>query len=113
MYRVHWPPGLLVSCGSLALGAIALTAGLAAGHGPDDGHDRDDGNPRERHLFVWAGDQARRAPDFLTVVNFEEGAAEYGGVTTTEPVPGAGASGNEPHHVGLSRDGNILAAGGL
>ena len=113
MYRRQWSPGLLVSYGSLALGAVALTAGLAAGHDPDDRHDRDDGNPRERHLFVWAGDQARRAPDFLTVVNFDERSADYGRVITTEPLPGSGASGNEPHHVGLSHDGNILAAGGL
>ncbi len=67
----------------------------------------------EKVLFVWAGDQARQAADFLAVVDFDETSANYGKVTTTVPVPGAGASGNEPHHVGLSSDGRVLACGGL
>src|SRR5205807_8072571 len=37
----------------------------------------------------------------------------YGKVITTVPLPGPGATGNEPHHVGLSRDGKVLACGGL
>jgi selenium-binding protein 1 len=67
----------------------------------------------EKHLFVWAGDQARVSPDFLAVVDFDESSATYGTVTNTVPVPGPGASGNEPHHVGLSSDGRVLACGGL
>lgn len=67
----------------------------------------------ERHLFVWAGDQARKNPDFLMVANFDEKSPEYGKVITTVPLPGPGASGNEPHHVGLSSDGKVLACGGL
>ena len=71
-----------------------------------------DGSPA-RHLFVWAGDQARQAPDFLAVVDFDERSADYGKVVTTVPLPEPGAAGNEPHHVGLSRDGKVLACGGL
>lgn len=67
----------------------------------------------ERYLFVWAGDQARKAADFLAVVDFDEASASYGKVLNVTRVPGKGASGNEPHHVGLSRDGRTLAAGGL
>src|ERR1044072_320008 len=67
----------------------------------------------EKFLFVWAGDQARQAADFLAVVDFDEASANYGKVITTVPLPGAGASGNEPHHVGLSSDKKILACGGL
>lgn len=67
----------------------------------------------ERYLYVWAGDQARQAADFLAVVNFDEGSPDYGKVVTTVPLPGPGASANEPHHVGLSADGRILACGGL
>ncbi len=67
----------------------------------------------EKYLYVWAGDQARQAADFLAVVNFDEASANYGKVMTTIPVPGAGASGNEPHHVGLSSDKQVLACGGL
>ena len=67
----------------------------------------------EKYLFVWAGDQARKNPDFLAVVNFDENSANYGKVITTVPLTGAGATWNEPHHVGLSRDGRVLACGGL
>jgi selenium-binding protein 1 len=67
----------------------------------------------EKYLFVWAGDQARTAPDFLAVVDFDESSPHYGKVIKTVPLPGAGASGNEPHHVGLSNDGRVLACGGL
>jgi hypothetical protein len=89
----------------LVLGAIALTGMVSADH------DRD--GRSERYLFVWAGDQARRAPDFLTVVNFDARSPDYGRVITTEPLPARFGAGNEPHHVGLSSDGNLLAAGGL
>src|SRR5499426_4446738 len=67
----------------------------------------------EKFLFVWAGDQTRRQPDFLAVINFDEKSNDYGKVITTVPLPEPGASGNEPHHVGLSRDGKVLACGGL
>ncbi len=67
----------------------------------------------ERYLFVWAGDQARRNPDFLAVINFNEESSQYGKVITTVPLPEPGATGNEPHHVGLSADGRVLACGGL
>src|SRR5438094_164455 len=68
---------------------------------------------REKYLFVWAGDQSRSNPDFLAVVNFDERSPQYGAVIKTVPLPGQGAAGNEPHHVGLSSDGRVLAAGGL
>lgn len=67
----------------------------------------------EKYLFVWAGDQARKSPDFLAVVNFDESSANYGKVITSVPLTGTGATWNEPHHVGLSRDGRVLACGGL
>jgi hypothetical protein len=67
----------------------------------------------EKYLFVWAGDQARKNPDFLAVVNFDETSADYGKLITTVPLPAPGATWNEPHHVGLSNDGKVLACGGL
>jgi len=67
----------------------------------------------EKYLYVWAGDQARKASDFLAVVNFDQSSAEYGKVITTVPLPNPGNTGNEPHHVGLSEDGKTLACGGL
>jgi len=67
----------------------------------------------EKHLYVWAGDQGRKAADFLAVVNFDEASPGYGKLITTVPLPNPGDTGNEPHHVGLSADGRILACGGL
>ncbi len=65
------------------------------------------------YLFVCAGDQARSAPDFLAVVNFDEQSPSYGKVVATTPFPAGDASGNEPHHIGLSADGRTVACGGL
>jgi 56kDa selenium binding protein (SBP56) len=67
----------------------------------------------ERTLFVWAGDVFRQAPDFLAVVDFDEGSPTYGRVVGRVDLPAPGESGNEPHHVGLSADGRVLALGGL
>jgi hypothetical protein len=47
------------------------------------------------------------------VVDFDESSPNYGSVIATETIPGKGSSGNEPHHVGISRDGNTLAPGGM
>jgi len=43
-------------------------------------------NTPEKYLFVWAGDQARQALDFLAVVNFDESSPNYGRVITTVPL---------------------------
>ena len=94
---------LVVSASPLAIGSVTRTSGAKS-------HDDDD---REKYLFVWAGDQARARPDFLAVINFSEESRNYGKVITTVPLPGAGSTGNEPHHVGLSADGRVLACGGL
>jgi len=67
----------------------------------------------EEYLYIWAGDQARKAPDFLAVVDFNETSPTYGKVLGTAPLPDPGSTWNEPHHVGLSHDGNVLACGGL
>jgi selenium-binding protein 1 len=94
----------LVAASALLLGSAAFAA-----NDPDHSH----GPGRGRRLFVWAGDQARQAPDFLAVVDFDERSATYGKVLSTVPLPGPGEAGNEPHHVGLSADGRTLATGGL
>jgi hypothetical protein len=81
--------------------APGVTERLAAAH------------DRENTLLVWASDQAHVAPDFLAVVDFDRDSRHYGKILRTVPLEGAGAVGNEPHHVGLSRDGRTLALGGL
>jgi hypothetical protein len=68
---------------------------------------------KENTLLVWAGDQDHQAPDFVAVVDFDRHSPTYGKVLRTVPLSGASAVGNEPHHVGLSRDGKTLALGGL
>lgn len=66
-----------------------------------------------RYLFICAGDQARTAPDFLAVIDFDEKSSGYGKVVATAPVVGPNATGNEFHHIGLSADGKTVACGGL
>lgn len=71
----------------------------------------------ENTLIVWAGDKAHEAPDFLAVIDFDSNSSHYGQILRIVPLParvlGAGAVGNEPHHVGLSHDGRTLVLGGL
>ena len=67
----------------------------------------------EDTLLVWASDKAHRNPDFIAVIDFERDSPTYGEVLRTVPLSGPGAEGNEPHHVGLSRDGRTMALGGL
>jgi len=100
------PHALLKMCALAAL--VPLLAGTPVGRNQN----QDEGNPA-RTLYVWAGDQARVAPDFLAVIDFDEESPRYGKVIRTVPVPGPGGSGNEPHHCHLSADKNILACGGL
>jgi selenium-binding protein 1 len=68
-------------------------------------------------LIVWAGDKAHEAPDFIAVIDFDRDSPSYGKILRTVPLPvtrlGAGTVGNEPHHVGISHDGQTLALGGL
>ena len=110
---------LLVVGGLLGLGTMKAYSGktnatqaLARAERDDDA-EKEKKEAAEKYLFVWAGDQARTSPDFLAVINFDENSAKYGKVMTTLPLPAPGANGNEPHHVGLSRDGKTLACGGL
>ena len=108
MESVHRPRRTRVAS-TLAMAVVAL-APMTMAH--DGWQDRDDqGAPKT--LYVWAGDQARVAPDFLAVVDFDEDSPRYGRMIRTVPVPRPGSSGNEPHHCHLSADKNILACGGL
>ena len=66
-----------------------------------------------KYLFICAGDQARIAPDFLAVINFDEQSKNYGKVVATAPFAAPDATGNEPHHIGISSDGRTIACGGL
>jgi hypothetical protein len=77
------------------------------------GNNGEPGGQKARTLYVWTGDQARVAPDFLAVIDFDEDSDRYGQVIKTVPIPPPGNTGNEPHHCHLSADKNVLACGGL
>jgi 56kDa selenium binding protein (SBP56) len=95
---------------TLALLVLALGGTTLANHEQDKhGH----GNKPPKTLYIWAGDQARKAPDFLAVIDFDQDSDDYGKVIRTVPITGPGNSGNEPHHCHLSADKNILVCGGL
>ena len=91
---------------------LAVLVPFLAGTQQFAGHDDHD-ERKARTLYVWTGDQARVAPDFLAVIDFDEDSPRYGRVIRTVAVPGPGGSGNEPHHCHLSADKNVLACGGL
>lgn len=76
----------------------------------DKNHDQD---KPAKTLYVWAGDQARVAPDFLAVIDFDEQSKDYGKVIRTVPIPPPGNVSNEAHHCHLSADKKILGCGGL
>src|ERR1700730_581004 len=75
----------------------------------DDGHR----GQKDKILYIWAGDQAHKAPDFLAVINFDEDSESYGKVITTVPLPPPGNIGNETHHCHLNSTKTILGCGGL
>jgi selenium-binding protein 1 len=82
--------------------------------GADDRNlDRRHKEKRAKTLYVWSGDQARMAPDFLAVINFDEESDDYGKIIRTVPIPPPGNVSNEAHHCHLSTDKKILACGGL
>ena len=105
--KTDWKPRATARTWTMALLALILAGTLSARN-----ETRNDDEPA-RTLYVWAGDQARVAPDFLAVIDFDEDSPRYGKVIRTVPVPGLGGAGNEPHHCNLSADKNILACGGL
>src|SRR5688572_24782589 len=63
-----------------------------------------------RYLFVWAGDAAGKANDFLAVLDVTPGHPTYGKVVGSVA---AGASGTTPHHTeyALSETGFLFANG--
>ncbi|MCX5768350.1 MAG: hypothetical protein NTZ43_14120 [Gemmatimonadetes bacterium] len=50
---------------------------------------------QSEYLFLWAGDSADKATDFLAVIDANPASAKYGSVVTTLPT---GVAGTQPHH---------------
>jgi selenium-binding protein 1 len=116
VHRKLWPAvrALLVLVLALVVTALVLPALARIAFADDQqGGDRQHRTKSPETLYIWAGDHARLAPDFLAVIDFDEDSPDYGHVIKTVPVPPPGNVGNEPHHCHLSADKNILACGGL
>jgi len=91
----------------------AMVGGLTAAIGivssqADSRHDHP--VKSDKYLYIWAADEERIHPDFLTVVDFNENSHNYGKVLGTADAP---TSGNEAHHCHISSDGNVILCGGL
>jgi len=87
---------------------IAILVFVLAGKALADDRRDDSGSKEAKTLYVWAGDQARAAPDFLAVIDFDEDSKDYGKVVGTVPIPPPGNVSNEAHHCHLSADKKIL-----
>src|SRR5262245_100409 len=115
MNRIHASLARILLCGTLLiLGGSLLSAPLTNSAATRTTRPYvQSANLPEKHLFVCVGDESRQRPDFLAVVDFDQSSPNYGKVITSVPFPATDSSGNEPHHVGLSKDGRVLACGGL
>ena len=108
----HFRPLLRLRHLQAATAALLLTV-CSPGLLPAGDHDRSRDGKREKYMYVWASDQARVAPDFLAVIDFNEESRNYGRVLKTVPIPPPGNIGNEAHHCHLNADETILGCGGL
>src|SRR5690349_20061927 len=63
---------------------------------------------QKSYLFLWAGDDAKKASDFLAVLDADPTSAHYGQVVASVAVPGPGGT---PHHTALEmpQEGFLLA----
>lgn len=86
--------------------AMTVTALLSAG-------EKQTANPAGQgssYIFVWAGDAAHKATDFLAVVNAQPSSPDYGRIVATAPV---GVAATMPHHTEYEfPSSNVLFADG-
>ena len=105
--RIHlsqFVRGLGVWAVLVAVGLLVLVPARPARANDDDD---------EKLLYIWAGHVDHSVRDFLAVIDFDEDSPGYGKVINVVPLPGPGATFNEPHHMHLSADKTVLACGGL
>jgi selenium-binding protein 1 len=95
-----------------AAAVVALLMHGPAGFARADGPHHDDGDA-EKYLYIWAGHVDHSIRDFLAVIDFDEESPGYGRMINVVPLPGRGATFNEPHHMHLSADKKVLGCGGL
>lgn len=73
--------------------AVAVVCLAAIGRSGDT--KKDQSSQSSRYLFVWAGDAAHKASDYLVVVDADAKSKKYGSIVTTLPI---GLTGSQPHH---------------
>ena len=96
-----------MKCRTFAVTALAVCALLYQAFAKTPPSVRSTGSP---YLFVWAGDEARNASDFLAVIDANPSSRSYGRIVTTVPV---GMTGTMPHHTEYEfPQGNLLFANG-
>src|SRR5262249_47882576 len=77
---------IVIPAGVVLAGVVLAPLGIAFAD-DQQGSDRNHRSKSPETLYIWAGDQARVAPDFLAVIDFDEGSPDYGRVIKTVPVP--------------------------
>ncbi len=98
----------MTSYRSLALVTVVLcTTGISPSAETQTAPPVPQGSP---YLFVWAGDAARRSPDFLAVIDANPTSPSYGRIISSAPV---GTTATMPHHTEYEfPHSNILFANG-
>ncbi|MBV9441314.1 MAG: hypothetical protein JO217_01335, partial [Acidobacteriaceae bacterium] len=71
----------------LLAGMLVFTLGTSLGQFGRDPREETTPSEKPKILYVWAADQAHRAPDFLAVIDFDEESLKYGHVINTVPLP--------------------------
>src|SRR5437899_9405585 len=95
-------------CRSGVASVVFAAAIFLMGTAPALAQGRDHRKGNEKTLYIWAGDQAHKASDFLAVIDFDEESADYGKVIKTVPLPPPGNIGNEAHHCHLNSTGILM-----
>ena len=92
---------------TLFVSALAVCALISLANARKPSAADSQGSP---YLFVWAGDEARKSSDFLTVIDARPSSPSYGRIVRTLPV---GITGSMPHHSEYEFPrGNLLFANG-
>ena len=97
-----------MSCRTLVISALVLCAMVSLSGAKQPPTATPQGSP---YLFVWAGDEARTASDFLAVIDANPTSPNYGRILRTVPV---GMTATMPHHTEYEfPQGNMLFAEGF
>jgi selenium-binding protein 1 len=101
-HRLHLPAALA------AVAALAFAVAVAPAEAAPKPKATD------AYMYVWAGADGRKAPDRLITLGYDEKNKQtYGKLIAQTLIPPPNATGNEPHHCGISHDRLTLICGGL